>query len=165
MRTAPTTKQRSNPNVKQVVIAFTRPTPRQLKHSQFHMYKLCTTPADANSPTYKLSISFFDEGVPKEWISFQHMLQTVLKCQNVMQDPTSYVVAKILLKGDTLTVFKQAKINHRNQTVPHFELCLDDVAKHVLPEKAGQTQKRYMQRNIWYSRGTTVKNGWPEFWN
>eukprot|EP00957_Ditylum_brightwellii_P092201 7019347-Ditylum_brightwellii.AAC.1 len=29
---------------------------------------------------------------------------------------------------------------HGNQTVPHFELCLDDVAKHVFQEKAGQTQ-------------------------
>eukprot|EP00957_Ditylum_brightwellii_P060744 4611992-Ditylum_brightwellii.AAC.1 len=74
-----------------------------------------------------------------------------------MQGPPSYAVAKTLLKGDTLTVFKQAEITHRNQTVPHFKLCLDDVAKHVFPEKAGQTQKRYMQRNIRYSRGTTVK--------
>eukprot|EP00957_Ditylum_brightwellii_P063529 4821690-Ditylum_brightwellii.AAC.1 len=43
--------------------------------------------------------------------------------------------------------------------VPHFEMCLDDVAAHVFPEKARQTQKRYMRRNIRYSRGgtTTVK--------
>eukprot|EP00957_Ditylum_brightwellii_P073555 5589237-Ditylum_brightwellii.AAC.1 len=43
--------------------------------------------------------------------------------------------------------------------VSHYELCLDDVAAHVFPEKAGKTQKRYMQRNIRYSGGgtTTVK--------
>eukprot|EP00957_Ditylum_brightwellii_P175945 13397404-Ditylum_brightwellii.AAC.1 len=76
-----------------------------------------------------------------------------------MQGPTSYAVAKTLLKGDALTVFEQAETIHRNQTVPHYELCLDDVATHVFPEKAGQTQKRYMQRNIRYSGGgtTTVK--------
>eukprot|EP00957_Ditylum_brightwellii_P007262 552153-Ditylum_brightwellii.AAC.1 len=48
--------------------------------------------------------------------------------------------------------------------VPHFELCLDDVAKHVFLEKARQTQKRYMQRNIHYSRGTAdlpAMNGNP----
>lgn len=39
----------------------------------------------------------------------------------------------------------------------HFVLCLDDVAKHVLPEKAGQIQKRYMQRNICYGKDNTVK--------
>eukprot|EP00957_Ditylum_brightwellii_P139104 10602786-Ditylum_brightwellii.AAC.1 len=68
MRTAPTTKQHSNPDVKQAVIALTRPTLRQLKHGKFHTYKLRTTPADASLPTYKLSIPFFDEGLPKEWI-------------------------------------------------------------------------------------------------
>eukprot|EP00957_Ditylum_brightwellii_P013916 1050358-Ditylum_brightwellii.AAC.1 len=65
-----------------------------------------------------------------------------------MQGPPSYVVAKILLKGDALTVFEQAEIARGNQTVPHFELCLDGVAKHVFPEKADQIQKRYMRRKI-----------------
>eukprot|EP00957_Ditylum_brightwellii_P150298 11445994-Ditylum_brightwellii.AAC.1 len=64
------------------------------------------------------------------------------------QGPTSYTVAKTLLKGDVLTVFEQAEIIHGNQTVPHYELCLDDVAAHVFLEKAGQIQKRYMQRHI-----------------
>eukprot|EP00957_Ditylum_brightwellii_P047582 3614870-Ditylum_brightwellii.AAC.1 len=74
-----------------------------------------------------------------------------------MQGPPSYAVAKTSLEGDTLTVFEQAEITHGNQTVLHFKLCLDDVAKHVFPEKSGQTQKRYMQRKICYSKGTTVK--------
>eukprot|EP00957_Ditylum_brightwellii_P163799 12470413-Ditylum_brightwellii.AAC.1 len=80
MRTAPTSsKQQSNPNMKQAVIKFLRPRPRQLEHGQFHTYKLHTTPTDATSPTYKLSIPFFKEGIPKEWIKFWCMLQAVLK--------------------------------------------------------------------------------------
>eukprot|EP00957_Ditylum_brightwellii_P123368 9406754-Ditylum_brightwellii.AAC.1 len=32
------------------------------------------------------------------------------------------------------------------------------MSAHVFPEKAGQTQKQYMRRNIWYSgEATTVK--------
>eukprot|EP00957_Ditylum_brightwellii_P130622 9964653-Ditylum_brightwellii.AAC.1 len=42
-------------------------------------------------------------------------------------------------------------------TLKNFKLCLDGVAKHVFPEKSGQIQTRYMQRNIRYNRGTTVK--------
>eukprot|EP00957_Ditylum_brightwellii_P115478 8808586-Ditylum_brightwellii.AAC.1 len=84
MRTAPTMKRHSNSDVKQAVIAFTRPSPRNLKCGQFHTYKLRTTPADTSSPTYKLSIPFFDEGLPEEWIKFWHGLQAVLKGQNVM---------------------------------------------------------------------------------
>eukprot|EP00957_Ditylum_brightwellii_P163392 12440361-Ditylum_brightwellii.AAC.1 len=30
----------------------------------------------------------------------------------------------------------------------------------MFPEKAGQTQKQYMQRNIWYSRETTTVKEW-----
>eukprot|EP00957_Ditylum_brightwellii_P093642 7130831-Ditylum_brightwellii.AAC.1 len=79
MKTAPTSKQQSNPDVKQGVIVFQRPSPRQPKHSQFYMYKLCTTSADVTSPIYKLSVPFFYKGIPKEWIKFQHGLQAVLK--------------------------------------------------------------------------------------
>eukprot|EP00957_Ditylum_brightwellii_P207490 15353220-Ditylum_brightwellii.AAC.1 len=90
MRTAPTTKQNSNPDVKRAVILFMRPTPRNLERGQFHMYKLRTTPAVTDSPTYKLSVPFFDEGSSEEWIKFQRGLQAVLKGQNVTQGPASY---------------------------------------------------------------------------
>eukprot|EP00957_Ditylum_brightwellii_P152212 11588439-Ditylum_brightwellii.AAC.1 len=79
MRTAPTTKRNSNPDVKRSVIAFTRPTLRNLERGQYHMYKLRTTPADTDLPTYKLSIPFFDKGSPEEWIKFWRRLQAVLK--------------------------------------------------------------------------------------
>eukprot|EP00957_Ditylum_brightwellii_P114732 8748727-Ditylum_brightwellii.AAC.1 len=128
MRTAPTSTQQSNLDVKQAVIAFPRPTPRQLKCGQFHTYKLRTTSADATSPIYNLSVPFFDKGTPEEWIKFQRGLQAVLKGQNITQCPPSYTVAKALLTGNTLTVFEQAEIARGNWTVPHFELCLDDVA-------------------------------------
>eukprot|EP00957_Ditylum_brightwellii_P011517 871211-Ditylum_brightwellii.AAC.1 len=121
------------------------------------MYKLRTTPAFTNSPTYKLSVPFFGEGTPKEWIKFRHGLQAVLKGQNMTQGPASYAVAKTLLKGNVLTVFKQAETTHGNQTIPRFKLCLDDMAAHVFLEKAGQTQKQYMWRIIWYGRDMTVK--------
>eukprot|EP00957_Ditylum_brightwellii_P074297 5645405-Ditylum_brightwellii.AAC.1 len=82
--------QQSNPDVKRAVIAFHRPSPRQLERGQFHMYKLRTTPVDATSPLYKLSVPFFDKGTPEEWIKFQCGLQAVLKGQNVTQGPPSY---------------------------------------------------------------------------
>eukprot|EP00957_Ditylum_brightwellii_P038947 2943141-Ditylum_brightwellii.AAC.1 len=70
MRTAPTSTQQRNQDLKQAVIAFPRPTRRQLKRGQFHTYKLCTTPADVTSPIYKISVPFFNEGTPEEWIKF-----------------------------------------------------------------------------------------------
>eukprot|EP00957_Ditylum_brightwellii_P076777 5835474-Ditylum_brightwellii.AAC.1 len=116
--------------MKWAVILFPRPAPKHLERGQFHTYKLRTTPTDATSPIYELSVHFFDCRTPEEWIKFRLGLAAVLKSQNVTQGPASYAVAKTLLKGDTLMVFEQLEITHRNQTVLHFELCLDDVAKH-----------------------------------
>eukprot|EP00957_Ditylum_brightwellii_P194834 14841365-Ditylum_brightwellii.AAC.1 len=65
MRTAPSTKHASNPDVKRAVITLTRPTPKTLKHSQYHTYRLLTTPADTDSPTYKLAIPFLTKECPK----------------------------------------------------------------------------------------------------
>eukprot|EP00957_Ditylum_brightwellii_P077611 5897838-Ditylum_brightwellii.AAC.1 len=70
MRTVPTTTRQSNPDVKRAVIPFPRSAHRQLERGQFHAYKLRTTPVDATSPIYELSIPFFDGGTPEEWIKF-----------------------------------------------------------------------------------------------
>eukprot|EP00957_Ditylum_brightwellii_P054312 4114755-Ditylum_brightwellii.AAC.1 len=143
MKTAPTSTQ-SNPYMKRVVIAFHQPQTRQLECGQYHTYKIRTAPTDATSPIYELSVTFFNNGTPEEWIKFLHGSQVVLKGQNITQVPPSYAVAKTLLKDDALMVFKKAEIDCGNQTVPHFELCLDGIAEHVFPPKARQTQKRYM---------------------
>eukprot|EP00957_Ditylum_brightwellii_P059421 4511402-Ditylum_brightwellii.AAC.1 len=63
MKTVPTATKRTNPDVKRAIIPFPRPELRNLD-----TYKLRTTPADATSPIYKLSVPFFDEGTPEEWI-------------------------------------------------------------------------------------------------
>eukprot|EP00957_Ditylum_brightwellii_P116096 8856257-Ditylum_brightwellii.AAC.1 len=70
MNTVPKTTKQSNPDVKREIILFPRPALRQLERGQFHAYKLRTTPAYATSTIYKLSVPFFDEGTPEEWIKF-----------------------------------------------------------------------------------------------
>eukprot|EP00957_Ditylum_brightwellii_P132586 10111041-Ditylum_brightwellii.AAC.1 len=103
MKTVLMATKHTNPDVKRAIILFPRPEPRNLERGQFHTYKLRTTPVDATLPVYKLSVSFFDEGTPEEWIKFQCGLAAVLKGQNVTQGPAGYAVAKTLLKGDALT--------------------------------------------------------------
>eukprot|EP00957_Ditylum_brightwellii_P059632 4526685-Ditylum_brightwellii.AAC.1 len=157
MKTVPTANKRTNLDVKQAISLFPRPEPRNIERGQFHTYKLHTTPADATLPVYKLSVPFFDEGTPEELIKFRCGLAAVLKGQNVTQGPASYATAKMLLKGDALTMFEQVEIAQGNQTVPHFNKCLDDVSEHVFPEKAGQIQKRYMWRNLRFTKDLTMK--------
>eukprot|EP00957_Ditylum_brightwellii_P065152 4941632-Ditylum_brightwellii.AAC.1 len=71
MKTVPTATKCTNPDVKREIIPFLRPEPRNLEREQLHTYKLRTTPMDATLPVYELSIPFFDEGTPEEWIKFQ----------------------------------------------------------------------------------------------
>eukprot|EP00957_Ditylum_brightwellii_P083897 6376107-Ditylum_brightwellii.AAC.1 len=66
MKTVPTASKHSNPDVKRAIIPFPRLEPRNLERGQFHTYKLRTTPMDATSPVYKLSVPFFDKGTPEE---------------------------------------------------------------------------------------------------
>ena len=141
MRLALTITKSSDPDVKRAIIPFQRPAARNLEKGKYHTYKLRTTPADPTSPIYELAVPFFDEGTPEEWIKFRRGLSAVLKGQNVTLGPACYTVVKTLLKGDALTVFEQAEIARGTQTVPHFNECLDDVAKHVFLKKAGQIQK------------------------
>eukprot|EP00957_Ditylum_brightwellii_P181207 13803053-Ditylum_brightwellii.AAC.1 len=52
----------------------------------------------------------------------------------------------------TLHRFQQA-----TQLPRPFSRAMHEVAAHIFPEKAGQAQKRYMQRNVRFGRGITVK--------
>eukprot|EP00957_Ditylum_brightwellii_P034244 2596828-Ditylum_brightwellii.AAC.1 len=125
-----------NPNIKRAVIAFQQPQARQLKRGQYHTYKLCTTPANATSPIYKLSVPFFDNRTPKEWIKFQHRLHAVLKGQNNTQGPPKLRSCQDTSQGQ----------------------CINSLqTEHMFPEKAGQTQKHYMCRNLWLVGEMTVK--------
>eukprot|EP00957_Ditylum_brightwellii_P007949 602191-Ditylum_brightwellii.AAC.1 len=71
MKTIPTKPRRGNKDVKRLIILFKRADPKPLERGQFHTYKLRTTPADATSPLYELSLPFFEEGTPEEWILFR----------------------------------------------------------------------------------------------
>eukprot|EP00957_Ditylum_brightwellii_P153844 11709860-Ditylum_brightwellii.AAC.1 len=98
MRMVPTIPGQGNKDVKWSIIPFQRPAPKLLERGHFHTYKLRTTPADATSPLYKLSVPLFNCRAPEEWIHFRCGLTAVLKGQNVTQGPPSYAVAKTLLK-------------------------------------------------------------------
>eukprot|EP00957_Ditylum_brightwellii_P200121 15256140-Ditylum_brightwellii.AAC.1 len=120
--------------------------------------RMVPTSTQQSNPGVKRSEIAFPRLIPRrlEYGQF-YTYKLLLKGQNVTQGPPSYAAAKTLLKGDTLTVIKQADIACGNQTVPHFKLCLDDVAEQVFPEKAGQIQKHYMQRNVRYDKEFTIK--------
>eukprot|EP00957_Ditylum_brightwellii_P166100 12645821-Ditylum_brightwellii.AAC.1 len=71
MKAVPTKPGRPSKYMKRFIIPFKRADVKPLEHGQFHTYKLRTTPADPTPPLYKLSLPFFKEGSPEEWILFR----------------------------------------------------------------------------------------------
>eukprot|EP00957_Ditylum_brightwellii_P106612 8133971-Ditylum_brightwellii.AAC.1 len=65
MKTVPTKPGRPSKDMKLSIIPFKRADPKPLERGKFHTYKLGTTPADAMSPIYELSLPFFEEGSPE----------------------------------------------------------------------------------------------------
>ena len=127
---------------KRAVIPFERLAARSLEKGQYHVYKLRTVPADSDSPTYELTVPFFDSGTAEEWIKFRRGVAAVLAGQNVTTGPASSALVKTLLKCDSLTVLQKAETSIGNQTVANFNACLNEVTGHVFLEKAAQLQKR-----------------------
>eukprot|EP00957_Ditylum_brightwellii_P181537 13828024-Ditylum_brightwellii.AAC.1 len=70
--------------------------------------------------------------------------------------PPSYAVAKTLLKGNAITGFEQAEIDHGTQSVPHFKFFWT-TGRACVPQESQETQKHYMQRNLQLVGQMTVK--------
>ena len=47
------------------VIHFKRPARNPLEQGEYHMYKLRTSPTNADSPVYELAVPFFESGSPE----------------------------------------------------------------------------------------------------
>ena len=54
-------------------------------------------------------------------------------------------------------VFQASDSQNGNVTAINFEKCLDNVTKHVFPEKSGKIQKQYMRQNNFLKKFQPVK--------
>ena len=64
--------------------------------------KYCTTPADATSTTYKLTIPIFKSKNSKEWLTWVKNVERAAIGQNVTTGPAKYALAKRLLEDGAL---------------------------------------------------------------
>ena len=94
--------------VKRAVIPFKRLAGKTLEQGEYHTYKLRTSPTSNSSPVYELSVPFFEDGTPEEWLKFCRNVKAVLKGQNVTNGTSMFAVVNTLLRGDALTAFEAA---------------------------------------------------------
>ena len=129
-------------------IALARPEPVELQKGEYLSLKLQSTPGDADSQTYELSIPYFSTGTPEQWLKFVRDLNRVLVGQNLTTGPSKYQMARRLLDGDALAKFEERATANGAETNEHFRTTLNEVTTHVFPKKALAYQKRYMRREM-----------------
>ena len=153
---------RTNSNKRYItpVIGYERPATRELKKSEYLVFKLKANPnaEEAQAATYDLSLAYFNNGTPEELLTFLQDLNKVIVGQNLNAGPPRYALARRCLKGDALAAFNRAATANGNETVEHFKLCLRELIKHVFPRRALATQKRYMRRFLCKPRTDSIRD-------
>ena len=125
-------------------ISLERPEPKEYSSQNFLSNKCYSTPGDANSNTYNVSVQYFEEGTPEEWLQLLAAHTRICQGQNITNGPGMYNVLSRHLKGSILSKYNTVAAAHGSQTVDHFKLVAADLSAHVFLSKAYIIQKRYM---------------------
>ena len=138
-------------------IPMERPKNPTLIKGQYETMKLRTTPTEATSPTYEITLNYFLSRTPEEWLIFEKNLDKVILGQNLTTGMAKYAIVRRVLTGNALATFNAAADQHGNVTNENYRLCMADVTKHVFPAKALQTQKRFMRRYLRKPNDKTIR--------
>ena len=139
-------------------IALERPVKKELEKGDYLTYKLRNDPADAQSPGYDLTIPYFRDGTPEQFLRFRKNLQKVFAGQNVTDGPNMFTIGRRLMDGDALSHFENfVTAEGLTQTVNNFNRAMEAVGKHVFPAQAAKLQKRYLRRFVRKPMGMTSR--------
>lgn len=130
-------------------IPLDRPLKRELEKGDYLVYKLRNDPADPTSGGYDLTIPYFRDGTPEQFLRFRKNLLKVFAGQNVTDGPGMFTIGRRLMDGDALSEFENfVTAEQLTQTVNNFNRAMEAVAKHVFPAQAAKLQKRYLRRFV-----------------
>jgi hypothetical protein len=139
-------------------IALERPVKKELEKGDYLTYKLRNDPADPQSPGYELTIPYFRDGTPEQFLRFKKNLNKVFNGQNVTDGPGMFTIGRRLMDGDALSHFENfVTAEALTQTVNNFNKAMEAVGRHVFPAQAAKLQKRYLRRFVRKPIGMTSR--------
>ena len=109
-------------------------------------YKLRSVPAQANSPTYEVTVKYFDTGLPEEWLLLLRKFDEICVGQNLTTGVQHFTLMRTLLRGDALAAFITRSAAAGGQMLANLSAVINGVTQHIFPERSLQKQKRYMRR-------------------
>ncbi len=139
------------------VIPFKRVEKRLNKEDRV-VVRLRSKPDDKESDTYDLTVPYFKEGPPEEWLLFLLKFEEVLKGQAITETHSKAAMLGRLLKGDALAIFNTAWNAAPMKTDDVFENALRSVSIHVFPWRALSLQEKYMHHTITKPSDTKARN-------
>ena len=120
--------------------------------------KCRTSPTDTTSTTYKLTIPIFKNRNPEEWLEWVKNVELAATRQNATTIPAKFLLEKRLLEDGALQAFENSARTAGAETVLNYKAVIKAVTAHILPKKARQKEKRYMQRFLKKSLDMKVKD-------
>ena len=73
---------------------------------------------------------------PEEWLKWVNNIKQAAMGQNMTTEPTKFSLAKQLLDGGALIVFKNVATAVTTETINTFNQDIKSVTEHVLPKSA-----------------------------
>ena len=77
------------------VIPLERPEAKEFNSKNYLTNKCQSVPGDNNSALYNVTVQYFDEGMPKEWLELLAAHKRVCQGQNITNEPGMYNVVGI----------------------------------------------------------------------
>jgi hypothetical protein len=78
---------------------------------------LSAVPANYDSPTYSMSVLYFNNGTPEEWLMFRKALSKVLIGQDITTGLPTYSMVRCLMEGVELSKFNESTQVHGAETL------------------------------------------------
>ena len=141
-------KKSSSESKLKPVIPLERPVPKEFNSKNYLTNKCQSVPGDNTSSSYSVTVQYFEEGTPEEWLELLAAHKRVCIGQNITNGPGMYDVLRRHLKGTAVTKYGNVARDTGPQTIQNFKIVVKELTKYFFPQHAVRIQKRYIRRFI-----------------
>ena len=107
--------------------------PKKSKKWEYIAIKCHNIPADSDSKSHEINLSYYGRGSPEEWLIWRDKLLKALDGQSISTGPQRYTFTERLLTIDTKASFNQALLDISIYDVHNFNKVLAEMTKLAFP--------------------------------
>ena len=119
-------------------IELKRPHAPKFNKDQVQTFKCRVDPTKSESSPYDISVPYFSDGTPEEWIYFLRCLNRAYKGQGDTLGVEKFAKIRMMLQGEALAAF-EAEVNsvpNNTLTLPDLKNAVQAVTTLVFPDRA-----------------------------